>query len=354
MPYINFYLENLDRDKNEVHLLYWNRDLKEEDTSALQGITLHEFRRYQEDDVAKFSKVNSFIAFRKFAKLLLKKEPFDFLIVLHSMPGVLLRGILKSHFKNRFIFDYRDSTYEKFRFYKRIIGDVVKASRCTFVSSDGFRKFLPESENAKIFTSHNILLDSLNHREEKTEKGIPSQKIRISFWGFIRHEDINREMIRKIARDDRFELHYYGREQRVALNLKAYAKELNAANVFFHGEYKPEERYEFVRSTDLIHNVYCDANMMLAMGNKYYDGAIFRIPQICMADSFMGKMATEAGIGFMCDPYEDRFTDSVYDYYQGLELSSFYQSCDVALNKVMEEYHAGNQCCRNIFGTAEK
>ena len=27
MPYLNIYLENIDREKNDVHLLYWNRDL---------------------------------------------------------------------------------------------------------------------------------------------------------------------------------------------------------------------------------------------------------------------------------------------------------------------------------------
>ena len=45
--------------------------------------------------------------------------------------------------------------------------------------------------------------------------------------------------------------------------------------MFFHGDYKPEDRYTFVRNTDLIHNIYKDGNMMLAMGNKYYDGLIF-------------------------------------------------------------------------------
>ena len=53
---MNFYLDNIDTKENDVHLLYWNRDLKEEDTSFLKNVTLHEFRCYQEDDVSKFSK----------------------------------------------------------------------------------------------------------------------------------------------------------------------------------------------------------------------------------------------------------------------------------------------------------
>jgi len=43
MPYLNFYLGNMSATKNDIHLIYWNRDLKPEDTSFLKGITLHEF-----------------------------------------------------------------------------------------------------------------------------------------------------------------------------------------------------------------------------------------------------------------------------------------------------------------------
>ena len=48
MPYVNFYLDSIDRERHEVHLIYWNRDLKDEDLSKYEGVTLHEsdaFRR---------------------------------------------------------------------------------------------------------------------------------------------------------------------------------------------------------------------------------------------------------------------------------------------------------------------
>ena len=53
MPYLNLYLENIDREKNDVHLVYWNRDMKEEDTKNLQGIALHEYCSLQDDDAPK-------------------------------------------------------------------------------------------------------------------------------------------------------------------------------------------------------------------------------------------------------------------------------------------------------------
>ena len=348
MPYMNFYLENINTQSNNVHILYWNRDLRDEDTSFLDGVMLHEFRRRQEDDVSKISKIGSFIRYRKYAQALIKREKFDFIIVLHSLTGVLIYNTLLKKYKGRFIFDYRDSTYESFPPFKKIIGGLVRASSATFVSSNGFRRFLPESEKAKIYTSHNLLTDSLSHRDEKRLNGTKSDKIRIAFWGFIRHEEVNREIINKIAKDDRFELHYYGREQQVALNLKQYAKEIDAKNVFFHGEYKPEDRYEFVRNTDLIHNLYYDNNTMLAMGNKYYDGAVFRIPQLCMTGSFMGECAEKAGIGFQCSPYSESFICDVYNYFTNLDAEIFDNNCDNELSHILEEYNSSKEVLKNV------
>lgn len=348
MPYMNFYLNNINRAEHEVHILYWNRDLQSEDLTKYQGCVFHEFRCYQEDDVSKFSKINSFAKYRKFAKNLLTSKNYGFIFVLHSLTGVLVADVLKKQYHDRYIFDYRDSTYEGLAPFKKVVASITRNAYATFVSSDAFRRFLPEDCKDRIYTSHNLLLDSLEHRDEKMLYGIPSDKIRIAFWGLIRHEEINKEIIRKIVADSRFELHYYGREQQIALNLKAYASELNATNVFFHGEYTPEQRYEFVRQTDIIHNIYYDANTMLAMGNKYYDGLIFRLPQICMPGSFMGECVERSSVGCLFNPYENAFIDDVYEYYISLNQESFSKACDIELERVMTECAKGQKIIKMI------
>lgn len=350
MPYMKLYLDNIDCIANDVHLLYWNRDLNDEDTSSLENIKLHEFRCYQQDDIARFTKINSFIKYRIYAKKIIKQENYDFIFVLHSLTGVLIADILTKQYKEKYILDYRDSTYERFVPFRRIVGKLTKYSMATFVSSDAFRRFLPKNQENKIFTSHNLLLDSLNHRDEKEKYGTKSDKIRIVFWGFIRQEQINRTIIQKIAKDVRFELHYYGREQQTALNLKQYVNEINAKNVFFHGEYKPEDRYEFVRQTDIIHNIYYDNNSMMAMGNKYYDGIIFKIPQICMTGSYMGERCIKKGVGFKGDPFSDTFLDDVYRYYFNCKKNNdFIENCNIELKKIMKEYLASMNMIARII-----
>lgn len=341
MPYINFYLDNLDKNNNDIHILYWNRDMKSEDLSSYKNYNLHEFRYYQEDDISKILKVKSFIKYKQTLKKIINYEKIDFIIILHSLPGVLINNFLKKKYKNKYIFDYRDLTYEKNYFYKNIIWKLVKNSKYTFVSSDGFRKYLPKEYTYKTFTSHNLLIDSLNHRDDKQLYNIESKKIRISFWGFIRHVEINKQIIEKISNDLRFELHYYGREQKEALSLKEFAKQLKSTNVFFHGEYTPKQRYEFIKSTDIIHNIYFDQNMMLAMSNKYYDGIIFKIPQLCLKGSFMAEKVESSNVGLVVDINDKDFTNRIFSFYKNINYEKFYECCDNELSIVKKEYDKG-------------
>ena len=348
MPYAHFYLDNIDCVKNEVHLAYWNRDEKLEDTSSYHDVILHEFPLFMVNNAPLKIKFKCFRKYRVFVKSILKAQSFDFVIILHSLTGLMIYDILKKDYKNRFIFDYRDSTYEsRNKIFSNAVKNLCRFSKVTFVSSDAFRRFMPVDCANKTYTSHNLLEDSLQHREfEKT----PSDKLRLAFWGFIREYDINRFLIDRVAVDDRFELHYYGREQKDALDLKEYANKINATNVFFHGEYNPVERYEFVKSTDLIHNIFAtqNENMAMAMSNKYYDSIIFRIPQICQVDSFMGKTSEEHQVGIMANPENNDFCDVVYNYYTQLTKKKFDESCNNELNRIFAEYKKGTEIINEL------
>lgn len=338
MPYLHFYLDNINHEKYEVHIAYWNRDMKNESTETYSDYALHEYRCYMVNNAPLKEKFWKYKEYRKFVIGLIRKYKFDKLIVLHSLPGIMIVDKLVFQFSNRFVFDYRDSTFEEKFIFRFVIAKIIKASTFTFTSSDGFRKYFPSSLAYKIFTSHNLLSDSLNHRDYAKKE---SSKIRIAFWGFIRHVAINKTIIEKISSDQRFELHYYGREQKDALELKEFAKQQNANNVFFHGEYNPDDRYEFVKNTDILHNSYLDTNTLLAMGNKYYDGIIFRIPQLCMPGSIMGQLCEQKGIGVSISPYEPDYTNKIFNYYNDLNLVSFNHHCDAELERIMHEYHDG-------------
>lgn len=349
MPYASFYLDAIDFSKNEVEFVYWNRDLRNEDLSIYnKGIIFHEFREKMADSISKWNKIKHFFRYRNFVKKIINKQKFDFIISLHTFPGLLALDTLIKQYPKRYIFDYRDSTFESNRAFSLLVNKLALNAKAVFVSSDGFRKFLPDNE-VETITSHNLLVDSLKHREDRKSHFVSSDRIRIAFWGFIRHFEHNKLIINKLANDNRFELHYYGREQETAIQLKKFVKEIDASNVVFHGEYNPIERYDFACKTDIIHNSYDDTNTLLAMGNKFYDGIIFRIPQLCMTGSYMAKRCEESGVGFGLNPSDEKYADKLYKLYHDLNKSKFDKACDRELDCILNEYVYGQKRLREIL-----
>ena len=341
MPYARFYLDAFAGEGQQVHLLWWNRDGKPEDCPA--GVAGHEFLWPIEDDIPKFRKLRGFRAYRRFALDLLDRQKFDLLVVLHTLPGVLLYDRLIRDYRGRFIFDYRDVTYEAFLPYRAIVHGLVHGSRITFVSSRGFLERLPQ--NHKIHISHNLRL------VPSAVGTAPGEgPIRIGFWGYIRHGGLNRKLIAALGNDARFELHYYGREQAIGRGLKDYAKQNGIHNVFFHGSYEPGDQDRFARETDLLHNLYSNTeapSQRLAMTNKFYDGLIYGLPQLCMRDSYMGDLVEREGLGLACDPADLDFPDRVWAYCRCLNRETLHNRCRQVLDTVTEEYHRGRELLRD-------
>lgn len=349
MPYVNFYVDAMANKGHEIHLLFWNRDGRP-DVPRVSGVCAqHEFRLVQKDQVAKLTKIPAFIRYRHYAKHLLKEQSFDLLIVLHTLPGVLLFDQLTRKYRNKFLLDFRDLTFERFALFRWLIARLALHSLGVFVSSDAYRAFLPRA--AAVFTSHNLDLNSLNHRQERRVLPRSVLPIRIRFWGLIRHERVNRRVIDQLGNDPRFELHYHGVEGRVAESLKVHAKQRDVANVFFHGAYSYEERYLFARETDILLNLYeNDSTTIFAMGNKFYDGIAFYLPQLCTARSYMGERVMNARVGISIDPAVEGFADSVFAYYRGLAWSDFEADCDRQLAGVLEEYSLGVGVIAGLVG----
>lgn len=339
MPYMHFYIEQLKKNNCDTHLLYWKRD-RTPDSQCPDGVKSYVLDQCQEDSVPLIHKIGNFYKYRNIALNILKSQNFDFIIVLHSTPGVLMSDILTREFKGKYILDYRDFTYENYTFYKSVIHKLVDNSAVTFVSSDAYRKYLPKCNH--ICTSHNFLRNTLEVRNCRKNKTRNVSPIKIRFWGFIRHQKINVTIINKLANDTRFELHYHGREQKTGRLLKKYCKENNFDNIFFHGEYSPDFRYEFIQNTDLVHNIYeNDTKTINAMGNKYYDGVIFSVPQICNEGSFMGEQVKNNGVGITINPDSINFADQIYNYYHNIDWVVFENSCDKTLKDIEYQYNEG-------------
>lgn len=339
MPYLTFYLDNIKNNFDyDISIIYWDRNLGGDDPK-IDGIQYYSFNYYLSDNVAIYKKIRAFLKYRKFAKKIIMKEKFDMYIFLHTFPAFLLQNKVSKK-GGRYIFDYRDITYERYYFFKKIIENIVCKSRCTFISSEGFYKYLPISP--KIIKVENLDWNYYSHREKIIRE--KNDKIRIAFWGFIRSEKINIKLIDAISTNEKIELHFYGREQETAIKLKQYCEKNRVSNVIFHGEYKPQERYEFIKNIDLVHNIYENyGNMKYAMANKYYDALLFYLPQLCIKDSLMGKKVENYKIGLAVDLNDSKISEKIVQYYQRLDLDEFRMNCDNVLKKIAIQYEKAEQ-----------
>jgi len=344
MPYINLYLNTIDTIKNDVHTVIWLRDMKP-DTVLPDSITQHNFEYQLDDSIRKIMKVRAFLKYRQFVVRILHTYCFDKVVILHTLPGITILDKLIFTYSKRYLLDFRDSTYERYRLFKRIVHILVENSFATFISSDAFRKYLP-THCRHIYTIHNLQINYLEQKNSGYWSNL--SPIVIAFWGLVRHFEVNKAIITALANDQRFELHYHGRIQGEERGLAEIANNLKATNIFFHDEYFPDEVPAFARKTSIVHNIYDnnDDNMRIAISNKYYDAMVFGIPQLCMEGSYLADRVMAEGVGLACNPFSGRFGDDIFDYYSSINKAEFQLRCSVRLSEIIVQM----KCVIDVIG----
>lgn len=336
MPYMNFYLDAIKDEHIQFELIYWDRDGKPDAEVPCRISRTYKFEAHLEEQLPFKKKLKYFAKYRKFALNVLKHNSYDKIIVMYTTPGLTLLDYLVRKYKRRYLLDFRDVSYEYISIYQKLVSILSQNSAMTFVSSNAFRKFLPSDKS--IFTVHNYLEDSLKYKMIRKQSARERKVLRVSYWGLVRQVDVNKKLMDALGNDIRFELHYYGRMQQAGREMEEYAHHKEYTNVYFHGTYMPTERYEFAKNTDLIHNVYdCGYTMGNAMGNKYYDGIIFGIPQICTVGSHMGDVISERKVGMVISLEDKAIADKLWEYYQNINWNDFETNCTSALDRVLIE-----------------
>ena len=349
MPYMNFYLDTLATRRDiDFELVYWDRDGKPDAEVPKRISKVYKFEAHLEEQLPFWRKLRFFFMYRHFALKVLNANQYDRIIVLHTTPGLTLMDYLCRNYGGRYVLDFRDISYEYISIYRKLVGMLAKRSAITFVSSDAFRRFLPALD--KIYTIHNYLEDSLRHRMLRSKKIRKRDVIRISYWGLVRQVNVNKKLIDALGNDSRFELHYYGRMQKDGRDMMQYAKDCGYTNIYFHGQYMPTERYSFAATTDIIHNVYyLGYTMRNAMGNKYYDGIIFGIPQICTEGSYMAEVSVKRNVGLPILLDDTHLADRIWDYYNQIDWENFEVFCMKAFQVVVEQQRHAKEALLNML-----
>lgn len=294
------YTNILNEEGIPYELIVWNRDSLEKpknDNWIFYEYNLDSFQPF-------YKKILGFISFSIYMRKMINDKKYDKMIILTTQTAIPLYDILLRKYKNKYIYDYRDVTFENFSLYRLLVDSLICNSNFTAISSDGFINNLKPS--TKFVMSHNTRNFKITHIQKTT-----SDKIRVVFWGMIRQLEYNKKICDLFSRDERFELVYHGEGYRK--ELETYCNQKNYKNVKFTGPYKLGEIEMFAINTDIVLNCYeNDKKQKLAMTVKFYDSLQYGLPMLVTKGSYMEKYIEKYGIGFSVDFENDTNLEPVY------------------------------------------
>ena len=277
-PYSKHYLKMLDSTNVEYRFIFWNRSGEKIEKNSHIDFFDYPMNTYQ----SLFNKIGGYILFRRYVLEYIDNFKPDKLIVLTTQTLFLIRKLLNKKYRNKYLFDYRDETYEKYFFYKNIVAKLIANSYFTVVSSLGFSELFPKIDKKKFILCHNVK-DSFFYNNIKKTK---SDVIRLSFWGMIRQTDYYKRVFSLFGNDNRFVVNMYG--EGYVDELKSYVLNNHFQNIFFFGKFQEDNLPLIAANTDILLNCYSNKSTQKnAITIKMYEGISYGIPMIVQKNSFM-------------------------------------------------------------------
>ena len=328
-PYLSKYTDTLDQLNMEYEIIFWNRN--PENDRLIYPSNQIVFRLKSREDRHPIIKFFDFFRFGNFVKKKIKERKYDKIVVLSSLAGIFLYRTLMTKYWEKYIFDYRDASYEYFRFYLKMIKKLVACSYFTCISSKGFLDILPSSD--KYVFAHNFKYSDLKHKLEKSVM-TPHEKIHLSYIGLLRETYLYR-LIDVISQDNRFMLYFHGGGEFLNGAMKHAA---GTKNVAFTGEYTGDEKIKYALEADIFcYNYESSFINDRALANKYYDALIFKKPLLGNSRTYSGQLIERNGLGISLELDDPEYTNKLYGYYVNLDRDIFDANAERELERVLCE-----------------
>ena len=312
MQFLYKYTDILDNNNISYDVLYWDRDMDSNIKYKFFAGNKIAYRYKMSNYQPKLKKIRGFTGCMKFFCKIIRENKYDSIILLTTQTALPLYLLSRTVRKARFVFDYRDLTYEKNGICRNIIKGIIERSEFTAISSMGFKKVLGESK--KFVISHNVS----NLKIECLPK-TNNKNLRIVFWGMVRQVEWNKKICDLFGNVAGVKLHYCGEGN--TEELKKYCEKYQ--NITFTGRYTVDQIPSFVEQTDILLNLYeNDEQQKLAMTVKLYDGIRYGLPMLISKGSYMGEMMQANNFAYITD-IEKFDIEAFKKWYQNLDKSSY-------------------------------
>lgn len=330
-PYIKKYISCIDGEK-KIDLIYWNRHQISENLSEFNKS--YSFNLKINENSNFFQKIIGIIKFKKFCINVIKKNKYEKLIFLHNYIPILMCCFLRKKYRNNYIIDIRDYSFENNSVFYWLEKKVIQNSGLAVISSEGYKEFLPKYQY--ILCHNDPQINEMEISKLRNRKCKKDKPIQISFIGLVRFYEQNKKLLDTFGNDQRFVLAYYGQNSE---RLEKYASERGITNVIFKGRFDAEETVNFYENTDIINNYYGNNTPVLeyALSNKLYYAATFYIPILVCTNTYMEKMARKNAFAIELEENKQNCVEEFYDTYINLDRKKLKEGCDNFLSQVKKD-----------------
>jgi len=326
---VDKYLDTFNNLGISYELVLWDRDGSHNNFPVSYRV----FDVRSNVDVPRWKKIFGFCRFTWFVYNIIRTRKYEKLIFLTTQTAVMCYPLTYKKFKRKYIFDFRDLSFEQNGLYRKLVKKIIDNSYFTCMSS-------PEFANVygidNYFMAHNFRYKDLaNSASANSFTKRKTGKITLLHIGISRGEQYNNRLAEIFGNDERFEIYIVGRGN----DTKSFVQLVSGySNITVKGTYNNEEKESFINKADMLLYYYpCDFNCNRALANKYYDCLIYKKPLVGNINTYSGCRLQDKGLGISINFDLDICADEIYNYYMHLDYDNFIDNVTSELNSVLEE-----------------
>ncbi len=324
-PYVNIYIDILEEWGISYEKVYWNRD----NNPIIEGI---DFKGGKGEKT--YQKIWGYISFSNFIKKILTQKRYDRIIVFSPQIGIFISKYLANHYKNKYIFDYRDLSLEQNKLFHYPFKRLLKNSFANVISSPGFKRYLPPSE---YYISHNFIIkDVINSLNNMDSFQIPDLKTILTIGG-IRDFESNSKIIQALSNNNEFFLKFVGKGP-AKNQLEEFSKSINTRNIVFEGYYDKKDEPTYIKDSTYLNIYYPNLKShSSALSNRFYNSLIYRRPMIVSKGQIQGDFAEKYNVGIAISD-SDELTLKIQDWEKRFNYDKYNQNCIALLSEFIRDY----------------
>lgn len=333
MSLISLYTEQLLSNGVEFDIIYMDKYNEDEDFTCSHKYRYVSLvgRRWP-----RLVKIFKYLKFVPYAKKILRRNKYDFVIVWNDVAIFLFADFLRRRYRGQYCLNVRDNMYYDKKVFMKRYERCFLASSFNTISSQAYLSFLPKQ--AEYFRIHSFNESVLNGMKQHDRLRMEGEPIRIGFIGYVRYFERNKKMLDVFANDPRFELHYYGAGASV---LEEYAVANKIMNTRFHDSFPVADTPKYLEQIDIINNLYGNdsLNLRTAISIKFYHAMYAKIPILVNTETYIGELAHSLGFGYYVTNIDNDFKNQLYQWYHSLDFQALSEVCEKQLLAAKEDNH---------------